>query len=193
MSSSSDIALELVFPASYDVRVVTEIPHQRQSLLEFSRDGRIVDGGVMIEVSPVAGGEWTGIVANASESVPLAHSGVYSTPAEKTLCVVARGDAYFLDTSNPKEWWALEDGPVVAVRSALAERLLLLATPWRVVAVGEGGLAWRTSRIAIDGIALGEVSDGRLAGVADPHDDESQEFLIELRTGYHRGGFPFPG
>lgn len=193
MKPSSDIALYLTFSASYDVRVVSELPHQRQSPLEFSRGGRIVEGGVMIDVTPDSGQPWIGMVANASKTVSLAHSGVYSTPAERRLCVVGRGDAYFIDTSSPKEWWVLEASPVIAVRSALAERLLLFATPWRVIAVGESGLAWQTPRIAIDGIVLGEVCDGQLAGVADPHDDESRDFTIELRTGHHRGGFPFPG
>lgn len=67
-----------------------------------------------------------------------------------------------------------------------------MVAPWNVVAVGAEGVAWRTSRLAIDGIALGGISDGKLVGVADPRDDEAQGFEIELATGRHRGGAPFP-
>lgn len=52
---------------------------------------------------------------------------------------------------------------------------------------------WRTSRLAIDGIALGEPAGGELVGVADPDDDEARGFVVELRSGYHCGGFPFAG
>ena len=146
----------------------------------------------MIEVAGAVE-PWSGLVAKAPESVSSATTGVYSTPSPSLLCVVARGDAYFIDALEPARWWVLEDSPVVAVRCAKAEALLVLATPWRLIAVGERGVAWRTSRIAIDGIALGQPRDGQLTGVADPDDHESQEFVVELRTGHHTGGFPFPG
>lgn len=192
MRSVDEIAVELAFPAGYDVRLLEELQGGGGPEHVFARDGRVVDGGVLIEVGG-AGGAWSGLVANAPESVSGAHSGVYSTPASSTLCVVARGDAYFIEADAPERWWMLEDSPVVAVRCAVAEKLLVLATPWRVVAVGEAGVAWRTSRIAIDGIALGGLAGGELGGVADPGDDEAEDFVVELRTGHHRGGFPFPG
>jgi hypothetical protein len=187
-----EIAVELGFPADYEVRLMGDQPGGGGVDRVFARDGRAVDGGVLIEVAG-ARGAWSGLVANAPESVSSAHSVVCSTPAPSVLCVVARGDAYFIDADAPERWWVLQDSPVVVVRCAPAEKLLVLATPWRVVAVGDAGVAWRTSRIAIDAIALGEIADGQLAGIADPEDDEAQDFVVELRTGHHRGGFPFPG
>lgn len=192
MRSVGEIAVELGFPADYEVRLMGDLPGRGGVDRVFARDGRAVDGGVLIEVAG-AGGAWSGLVANAPESVLSAHSAVYSTPSPSMFCVVARGEAYFIDAGVPERWWGLDDSPVVAVRCAFAERLLVLATPWRVVAVGDAGVAWRTSRIAIDAMALGEIADGQLAGVADPEDDEAQDFVVELRTGDHRGGFPFPG
>jgi len=192
MRPPDEITVELALPAAYDVRLLTEIPGHGGVDHIFARDDRIVDGGVLVEVGG-GGGGWTGSVANGARSVAGAHSGVYSTPSPSTLCVVARGDAYLIDAESPERWWVLEDSPVVTVRCMVAEKLLVFATPWRVIAVGEEGVAWRTSRIAIDGIALGEAVGGELAGIADPDDDEAQDFVVELRTGHHRGGFPFPG
>jgi hypothetical protein len=182
--------VELGFPSDYDVRVLDELPGGRSLDHEFSRDGRVVDGGVLVEVI-TKGGEWDGLVANARESVSAAHSGIYSTPSPHVVAVVARGDAHFIDVNAPERWWVLEDSPVVAVRSAASDGLLVLATPWRVAAVGPDGVVWRTPRLAIDGIGLDEPSDGEISGVADP-DDEQQGFVIDLRTGLHRGGFVFP-
>jgi hypothetical protein len=192
VSAVNDITVELAFPADYHVRVLEELP-AGSAAIEFARDGRVGDGGVLIEVITPMGEVWSGVVANAPESVAAAHSGIYATPAPGQVCVVARGEAYFIDTADPARWWVLEDAPVVAVRSAPSDGVLVLATPWKVVGVGADGVRWGTSRIAIDGIELGEVAEGRLTGTADPHDYESREFVIELSSGYHRGGFPFPG
>jgi len=41
------------------------------------------------------------------------------------------------------------------------------------------------------GLRLDEIDDGRLAGVADPGDDESRNSVIDLRTGRQEGGVPF--
>lgn len=85
----------------------------------------------------------------------------------------------------------LEDAPIVAVRSAVNDGLLVLATSRRVVGVGADGVVWRTPRLAIDGIGLEQPSGGGLPGVADQR-GEDQEFVIDLRSGQHRGGSPFP-
>lgn len=180
--------IESVFPASYHVAELSELP-ATGGVHEFARDGRVIAGGALVEVFADRS-TWAGLVANAPESVAAAHTGVYSTPAPSVVCVVARGDAYLIDVDAPERWWVLEDAPVVAVRSAPADRLLVLATPRRVVAVGVDGVVWRTPRLAIDGIQLGEPADGRLPGVADPRDD-AEEFVIDLRDGRHDGGFSF--
>jgi hypothetical protein len=192
MTRDVEIKFELAFPKEFDVTVLEELPPDRPVEYEFSRTGRIIDGGVLVRVS--AGSRtWEGIASNAPESIPRAHSGVYSTPSPHVVCIIARGDAYFIDVREPQQWCVLDDAPVIAVKAVTEAGLLLIATPWRVIAYGAAGVVWRTSRIAIDGLQLGDVEDGMLTGLADPGDSESREFVIELRTGYHRGGFPFPG
>jgi hypothetical protein len=182
------MTVELAFPAAYEVRVLEELP-AAGGAREFARGGRVVDGGVLIEVVADQG-KWTGLVANAPASVAAAQTGVYSTPSPSVVCVVARGEAYFIEVHKPERWWALEESPVVAVRSATADGLLVLANPRRVMAVGQNGMAWRTPRLAIDGIELGEPADGVLPGVSDPR-DYAEEFVVDLRTGRHEGGFSF--
>lgn len=182
--------IELGFPVEYDVQLLGELPAKNGVDHEFSRRGKIIDGGMMIAVVTGAG-RWAGLVASAPESLPAAEFGIYATPSPNVVAVVARGDAYFIDTKAPERWWALEDSPIVAVRSAAEHGLLVLATPWRVLAVGTDGVAWRTPRLSIDGISLREPADGALRGTADPQ-DEAVDFEIDLRTGHHRGGFVFP-
>jgi hypothetical protein len=184
-----DVLVDLAFPADYEVRPLDELPPAGRCDHEYARDARgVSDGGVLFAVTG-ADGEWSGVVANGPRSVREAYSGIHSTPSAREVCIVARGEAYFIDVDAPDRWWVLPDFPVVAVRSSSAERLLLLATPWRVIAVHRGDVAWRTARLAIDGISLGEPAAGLLTGVADPR-EEPRDFAIDLRTGRHTGGAP---
>jgi hypothetical protein len=191
MRPVDDITVELTFPVVYGVELLAELPARDGTDHVFARAGRIADGGVLVDV--VANdGEWTGLVGNAPDSVTAAHSGVYSTPAPSMVCVVARGDAYFIDVEAPQQWWVLDESPVIAVRPAVSAGLLVFATPWRVVAADATGVRWRTPRLAINGMRLDEPVEGEIAGLADPDDDESRDFVVDLITGRHRGGFPFP-
>lgn len=126
---SDDEALDLAFPAHYRVRLLGESPGASVHRWDFARGGRVVDDGVLIEVITERRAPWIGLVANGPESVAAAHTGVYSTPSVATLCVVARGDAFFIEAAAPENWWVLDQSPIVAVRSAVDEALLLLATP----------------------------------------------------------------
>jgi hypothetical protein len=49
----------------------------------------------------------------------------------------------------------------------------------------------RFGRGAIESLRMDEVMGGRLAGVADPHDAEPRDFVVDLETGRHEGGVPF--
>jgi hypothetical protein len=78
------------------------------------------------------------------------------------------------------------------VKAIGRENVLLLATPWTVIGIGSDGVPWTTRRLAIDGLRLDESQDGLVAGVADPKDLEPRDFVIDLRTGSHEAGTPFP-
>ena len=189
----ADIPIVNVFSADFDVSLLDEAPSGSSLQHLFARTGRIIDGGVMVRVSPRKGDPWNGIAAYGAVSVASAFTGVFTTPSARTLCLVARGDAYLVDVYSPEEWSAIEDSPVIAVRSAPDDAVLVLATPWRVVGVGANGVAWRTGRLAIDGLQLNDAAhEGSLTGVADPGGVEPRPFEIDLTTGRHTGGFAFP-
>jgi hypothetical protein len=121
------------------------------------------------------------------------HTGVHATPGRNRVLVVARGDAYLIDVGKPALYKAIATGgPVVAVKAITRENVLLLATPWTITGIGSDGVLWTTRRLAIDGLRLDESQDGLVAGVADPNDLEPRDFVIDLRTGSHEGGTPFP-
>jgi hypothetical protein len=173
------------FAAAYTVRVLDASPASGGWDVEL---GRVGDGGLMLEVT-WDGGTWRALVANG-ERYRGAHSGVHATPNPETLCVVARGDAYLVDVRAPDHARSVPGTPIVAVRPALDDGLLLLATPYDVTALAASGVAWTTARLVLEGIALGTLAGGELRGTADPDEPEAREFVIDLRTGRHRGGAP---
>lgn len=121
---------------------------------------------------------------NARDAV----SGLVPTPDPDGLCVLVRGTAYLVDVTDRSYRPAVASAPVVAAVQVLAAGVLLLATPWRVIGIGPDGVAWRTGRLAIDGLRLDEADESRLIGVADPESAETREFVIDLRSGAHEGG-----
>ncbi len=183
---------DVAFPADYDARVLKERPSDG-AFYAFGREGWATSGiDVLIEVVPRAGEPWVGSVRRPPPTVKGALTAAYRTPHRSRVCALAGGDAYLIDVGSPQHFEVLDTGgPVVAVYPILSEGLLLLASPWVVSAVDQDGRAWQTDRLAIHEVRLDEVEGGRLAGVADPRDDEPRDFVIDLRTGRHEGGVPF--
>ncbi|MGH2770361.1 MAG: hypothetical protein ACRDJF_07565 [Actinomycetota bacterium] len=185
-----DVRFEQVFPAAYAVEVLESVPDDSHV---FERPGSSRSGEVAIEVVTDTGQRWVGVAKAGAPSVREALSGAFSTPTKTGLCVVARGDASLVDVDTPERFEILDTaGPVVAVRPVVSDGLLLLASPWAVTALGEDGVRWQTGRLAIERIRLDEIEGGRLAGVADPDDDEPRDFVVDLQTGRHEGGALFP-
>jgi len=183
------IGFDKAFPAGYAVEVIESVP---DDAVVFERLDSVHSGAIVVEVTTDGGRCWTGVARAGGPSVRGTVSGVFSTPAKDGLVLVGRGDAFLVDVDAPEHFEAVDTGgPVVAVRPVVDEGLLLLASPWTITALGDDGFRWQTGRIAIEGFRLDEIKAGRLAGVADPDDDEPRDFVVDLHTGRHEGGVPF--
>lgn len=142
---------------------------------------------ISIQVEP-----WGEPVWSATFSAPApgvrALTTLLGTPAPTGLCVVEQGTAFLGDVLRPGGFRVVETpGPVVCAQEMVAEGLLLLSTPWSVLAIDVDGIRWATERVAIDGLRI-DASDGRwVRGVADP-DGEARDFEIELSSGRVVGG-----
>lgn len=183
-----NVKFEKPFPAAYVVELCQSAPNED---FVFGRPDSSSTGEIILEVISDSGKSWVGVARAGTPSVRGTVSGVFSTPAKTVLCVVARGDAFLVDVEAPHLWKAISTGgPVMTMRPVLGEDLLLLGSPWSITAIGKDGVRWQTDRLAIEGIRLDEVAEGRLAGVSDPDDDEPQNFVVDLHTGQHEGGVP---
>jgi hypothetical protein len=175
------------FPASYQVRQLDELPASAE-VTDLCPAGRSGTGGLIFEVDPGDSDSWVGFAHPTSIGSRNAVTGLFSTPDPGRLCVIAQGAAYLVDVAIRQFVLISLSDPVTSVTSLTDVGLLLLATPWRVLAIGRDGPAWRTERLAIDGLRLDETRDSRLVGVADPDSPEPRDFVIDLLNGSHSGG-----
>jgi len=178
------------FPAAYLARELEELPAGANpvELVPGQQEG---PGGLIFEVQPRACGSWVGCARPGAMTARGAVSGLMPTPNQDDLCVLVRGTAYVVDVTDHSYQPVAASGPVVTAVSVVAAGVLLLATPWGVIGIGPDGVAWRTGRLAIDGLRLDEVDESRFIGVADPESAEPREFVIDLRSGGHEGGAAF--
>jgi hypothetical protein len=117
-----------------------------------------------------------------------APTGVWSTPAPERICAVAGGYAYLIDTTAPERFTMIRYRPVMDVRAAVAEGLLLFAGHRSILAWGRDGQAWESEKLSDEGVTMAEIAGGVLRGVGwEMKSDREKPFAIELRTGMRRG------
>jgi hypothetical protein len=117
-----------------------------------------------------------------------APTGLWSTPEPEKLCAVAGGYAYLIDTTAPERFTMIPYRPVMDVRVAVAEGLLLFAGHHSILAWGRDGQAWESEKLSDEGVTLAEIKGGILCGVGwEMKSDREKPFELDLRTGMRRG------
>ena len=119
-----------------------------------------VRDGVIVEVEPQQGSAWQGIFG-FGDARDGGVTALTSTPDPRVLCVVARGAGVFVDCEHPADCKAVECcWTVLGLHAIKDEGVLLFHDNLRFAAYDERGLAWNSSRVALDGIRDVRV-DGR--------------------------------
>jgi hypothetical protein len=81
-------------------------------------------------------------------------TGVFGCPGRDHLCVVADGIAYLIDVRQPEAGALIAQNMVWQVETVPDANLLLLVSPWDIVAIGLEGVAWRTRRLAVEDLRI---------------------------------------
>ncbi|HET6936826.1 MAG TPA: hypothetical protein VFI72_18425 [Candidatus Angelobacter sp.] len=182
---------DFTFPRNYEVKVMTGPPpvHPLEKLYHYPLELEEGDrAGVYLRVVPEKAPVWRGFFALGFES-PQVINAVCSCPNPTTLCVIAGGYAYIVNTENPSEWVRLEQRPVVDFRALPEHHLLLFAGFTTITAVGPTGIAWTTERLSWEGVRITELKEGKLHGFGwDAISDKELPFEVDLATGAHSGG-----
>lgn len=115
---------------------------------------------------------------------PVAPTGLWSTPHPAWLCAVSGGYAYLIDTASPGQFTMLPYRPVLDIRAAITENLLLFVSHRRILAWGRDGQAWETENLSDEGITITGIEPGILHGLGwQMLTNKETPFTIDLRTG----------
>ena len=115
---------------------------------------------------------------------PAVPTGIWSTPALETICAVAGGYAYMIDTKAPERFAMISYRPVLEVRVVPAEALLLFVGHHSILAWGPRGEAWRSGKLSDEGVTITAIRDGALHGLGwEMTSDRERAFAIDLRSG----------
>jgi hypothetical protein len=182
---------EFTFPMNYEVRKLESapLPHPVEKLYQYPSEIEEGDrSGTYLRVVPKTGPAWVGFFALGFDSDQVV-SAVCSCPDPDSFCAVAGGYAYVVKATDPKEWFRIEQRPVVDLRVVHEPHLLLFTGFTTITALGPSGLAWTTERLSWEGVTISEISGEKLQGRSwDATADKEVPFEVDLKTGKHTGG-----
>ncbi len=182
---------EFTFPMNYEVRKLESAPllHPVEKLYQYPAEIEEGDrSGTYLRVVPKTGPAWVGFFALGFDSNQVV-SAVCSCPDPDMLCAVAGGYAYVVKSTDPTQWFRIEQRPVVELRALHELQLLLFTGFTTITALGGSGLAWTTKRLSWEGVTISEISGEKLQGLGwDAIADKEIPFVVDLTTGQHTGG-----
>lgn len=115
---------------------------------------------------------------------PAAPTGIWSTPKPDEICAVAGGYAYLIDTTAPQRFTMHPYLPVLEVRAAIAENLLLFVGHHTILAWGSAGQAWELAKLSDEGLTIAGIDGGLLCGTGwKMESDREEPFTLDLGTG----------
>jgi hypothetical protein len=115
---------------------------------------------------------------------PAVPSGVWSAPKPGELCAVSGGYAYIIDTTAPEQFTMIPYRPVLVVRPVVPGGLLLFVGHHSILAWGENGQAWQSTKLSDEGVTITSVDDGVLRGLGwEMMSDSEAPFMLDLGTG----------
>jgi hypothetical protein len=185
----AEATMDTTFAHSYECERLSETP--RTAPPHYYFPGASTQGGrdgILVEVRPEHGQPWLGTFA-FGQIAPKGVSGIFTTPDPQRLCVVSKGEGYFVSATTPTAWEAIRATPIIHVRSIGAQGIIVFASFTELVAYGSAGMKWRTKRLTWDNLKIVEVTDAFIKGEFwDIRSEATANFVVDLATGTHQGG-----
>lgn len=181
--------LDRTFPHLYAATIKSELEDPSKAIYFPARPR------LEVEVRPQAGAAWIGVFAGDEGSETA--TGLYTTPDDRSLCVVAAGEGYFVEADDPRSWTSIACTPVRHVLPLGNLALIVFADFTSLVAYrfDPGSVAirldvaWRSARLGWDELEIARITPDRIEGTAwHASTDASVGFSVNARTGEHEGG-----
>jgi hypothetical protein len=111
-------------------------------------------------------------------------TGLWASPNEAEICAVSGGYAYIIDTTAPERFTMIAYRPVLEIRPAPGQSLLLFVGHHAILAWGANGSAWQSERLTSEGLTIASIDGHILHGQGwDMMTDKEILFTLDLRTG----------
>lgn len=185
----TDQFLSAAWRHDYVIEMDAELPGSGGQVIAFPPGEPSHDAtGMLIRVR-LKDGSWLG----SFEPGTGKFRGIYATPSPTHMCVVAYGNAYWVNVFEPSLSHAMPVADTSQVLQLEDARLLVLVDCTDIVAYDKAGLRWRTRQVASDYVRV-DGADGRnIWGVAsDSSQQKLVDFSVDLRTGEVEGGYDAP-
>ncbi len=115
---------------------------------------------------------------------PAVPSGVWPCPNPQELCAVAGGYAYVIDPAAPECFTMIPFRPVLEIRAAPTDDLMLLVGHHAILAWGRSGQAWQSEKLSDEGLTIARIESGILHGHGwNMRTDKETPFALDLRNG----------
>jgi hypothetical protein len=115
---------------------------------------------------------------------PAVPTGLWSTPQPEEICAVSGGYAYLIDTTAPERFTMIPYRPVLEVRPAVEEGLLLFVGNRTILAWGRDGQAWESEKLSDEGVTITGTENGVLRGMGwAMMTDKETAFALDMRNG----------
>jgi hypothetical protein len=181
--------LELSFPHSWQAEILGSRPLilPPRHFVYPAQAEEVERGALEVQVRPESGEPFLATCALGFRD-PAAPTGLWSCPKPEEICAVSGGYAYLIDTAAPERFTMLAYRPVLAVRPAVEEGLLLFAGHRSILAWGREGQAWESERLSDEGLTIDAIESGILRGTGwEMQTDKEVPFAVDLRSGRRMG------
>lgn len=179
--------VDLSFPHLWQAEILTARPlilPPRHFV--YPRDAEEVERGALEVTIHPHGADTASFLATCALGFrhPAAPTGIWSTPRAEEICAVAGGYAYLIDTTAPERFTMIHYRPVLELRAAVAEGLLLFTGHRSILAWGPAGQVWESPKLSDEGVTIASIDDGLLCGTGwEMTSDREKPFTLDLRSG----------
>lgn len=181
------MTVDLSFPHHWEAEVLAARPMiLPQRHFVYPREAEEVERGALeVLMRPGASGGSPFLATCAlGFRDPAVPSGIWSTPNPEEICAVSGGYAYLIDTAAPERFTMIAYRPVLEVRAAVAEGLLLFVGHRSILAWGREGQAWESEKLSDEGVAITAIEGGVLRGAGwEMLSDKETPFVLDVGTG----------
>lgn len=144
-----------------------------------------VPGHEQIDVIPSDGDGWHGIFDAGPEGI----TGCFGTPSPDVLCVVIRGQGYWVPVSAPAKFQLIRSMPIRSVLRIPERDVIVFVDYTTLTAYGENGVLWRTDELSWDGIELTKLTAESIEGTGwNAPREAPAPFWVQVATGISSGG-----